>query len=399
MHALDRAVVAGRTCTPTSLDDAQRVLRDAASAQETVAFVGGGTEIGFGYALRAVDVLVETTRLDRVVEYQPADMVVEVEAGITLAAVQATLRPHGQRLALDPPQAERATLGGLVATNAFGPRRARYGSLRDLIVGISLIRADGARVRGGGKVVKNVAGFDLPKIAVGSLGSLGMIATATFRLHPLPETAAALRISGLGVDDVATLVRETQARQLEPVAILACRERGHYDFDIVFEGFAAGVAEQVERFGTLARTGGFAAEVVEPADAFARDGGFRGAGECRLRFAIPPAELARFERDALVPLDRALPASRTVAYPTLGVMFASVRTGGIAGASDALAAARRTAELLGGNAVVLEAGDPVVAERLDVYGALSPSFSLMRGLKDRFDPAHRLNPGRFLGKL
>ncbi|GAC1305914.1 MAG: FAD-binding oxidoreductase [Vulcanimicrobiaceae bacterium] len=393
-------IAAARTLRPTSLDEAHRILADAAATAQSVAFVGGATELGFGYAPRGVDVLLETTALDRVVEYHPADMVVEVECGITLAALQEALRPHGQRLALDPPHGDRATLGGLVATNAFGPRRTRYGSLRDLIVGVSLIRADGTRARGGGKVVKNVAGFDLPKLAVGSLGSLGMIATATFRLHPLPETTSARRVAGRPVEEIALVVREMLARQLEPVAVIATREADAYDLDVVFDGFSSGVAEQCLRFDALASALGVESQPLDDvASAFARDVAARSFGDVRMRFALPPDAFARFEREALVALRRTVPELRAVAYPTLGVVFAGAATRDVDGASDALAAARRVAEAAGGNAVVLEATDPIVAERLDAYGTLPPSFGLMRGLKDRFDPSHRLNPGRFLGRL
>ena len=400
MSATTYGIAATRIVRPTTLEDARRTLADAAAAGETVAFVGGATELGFGYAPRGVDVLVETTALDRVVEYQPADMVVEVECGITLAALQNALRPHGQRLALDPPHADRATLGGLVATNAFGPSRARYGSLRDLIVGVSFVRADGTRARGGGKVVKNVAGFDLPKLAVGSFGSLGMIATATFRLHPLPEKTSARRVAGHRVDDVATHVREMLVRQLEPLAAIATRGEAGYDFDVVFEGFASGVAEQCDRFDALAASLGLeVGPLDDAAQAFDLDARTRSFGDVRMRFALPPDAFARFEREALVVLQRTLPDLQAVAYPTFGVVFVGATTRAIDGASDALASARRIAEAVGGNAVVLEAGDPVVAERLDVFGTLPHAFSLMRGLKDRFDPSHRLNPGRFLGRL
>ena len=113
-------------------------------------------------------------------EHSPSDQIVVVEAGVTLATLQRTLAAHGQRLALDPPSADLATVGGIVAANAFGPRRTRFGTARDLIIGLSLVRADGIAARGGGKVVKNVAGFDLPRLFVGSLGTLGLITSVTF---------------------------------------------------------------------------------------------------------------------------------------------------------------------------------------------------------------------------
>src|SRR5205085_5839803 len=155
----------------------------------------------------------------RIVDYLPSDMVLTAEAGVTLAEINAAAREHRQMLALDAPQPDRATIGGLVATGAFGPRRARYGTIRDLIIGVTLVRADGVVARGGGKVVKNVAGFDLPKDACGSLGTLGMIANATFRLHPLPEASETVRFDGLSPDRVFALVLAAREAQLEPSSV------------------------------------------------------------------------------------------------------------------------------------------------------------------------------------
>src|SRR5207302_2779779 len=143
-----------------------------------------GTQLELGNPPDKIDAEVRTDRMRRIVDYSPSDMVLTAEAGVTLAEINAAAREHRQMLALDPPQPDRATIGGLVATGAFGPRRARYGAVRDLIIGVSLVRADGKIARGGGKVVKNVAGFDLPKVVCGSLGTLGLVGAAIFRLHP-----------------------------------------------------------------------------------------------------------------------------------------------------------------------------------------------------------------------
>ncbi len=394
-----RGVVATSTVAPLDLDDAARVMRETSAAGQTVAFTGGGTELGFGYPPARVDVSIDTTRLDRVVEYQPADMVVEVECGVTLAALQARLAPHGQRLALDAPQPERATLGGLVATNAFGPRRTRFGSMRDLIVGVSFLRADGARVRGGGKVVKNVAGFDLPKLAVGSFGSLGMIATVTLRLHPVPESTLGVATTVPSASDVAAVVRACFANQLEPAALVAVRDTHGYAVTALFEGFASGAREQVDRFAALVRERGFVTRDAVASDVAALDADVRAHGDVRVRIAVPSADVERADRDAIAPLAAALADARAIVYPSLGIAFLSGMGNGRGAVVDALLAARRAVEARGGNLVVTHADDALVAERVDVFGTLPPSFALMRGLKERFDPAGRLNPGRFLGKL
>jgi glycolate oxidase FAD binding subunit len=395
-----RGTPAKSIVAPADIAEASAILTEAGARGEAVAFLGGGTELGLGYPPTRIDRLVKTERLTRVVEYAPADLVVEVEAGLTLAALQKHLAPHGQRLALDTPHPEIATLGGLIATGAFGPRRARYGTLRDLIVGVSLVRADGARVRGGGKVVKNVAGFDLPKIAVGSLGSLGLIATATFRLHPLPEAAQALRVPGCDGAALAALSRELIARKLEPAAFLAHRTgAAAYDAYVIFEGFAAGVEDQAARFEKLAAALSSVAERVPGPLASKVDEEARTHGDVRLRLAVAPADVALLERDALGPLARALAETRTIVYPTLGIAFVSGYCNGNEAIASAVAEARRDVEARAGNLVVLDIRDPALAERVDPFGTLPGSFFLMRRLKERFDPSGRLNPGRFLGGL
>lgn len=393
--------LAGAVVAPGSIDEAAALIREGTARATAVSFLGGGTELGLGYAPARVDVLVKTGRLDRIVDYAPADMVVEVEAGVTLAALQKTLAPHGQRLALDPPHPELATLGGLVATNAFGPRRARFGGVRDLIVGVSLVRADGERVRGGGKVVKNVAGFDLPKLATGSLGTLGMIATATFRLHPLPETMRALRVARCDAARVRRLTREIVARQLEPAALIAERTGSNeFAFYACFEGFERGANEQAKRFAQLASGDGAPAETLgDPATPGACDESIRTRGDVRLRISAPPASLEAVERDALAPLAAALDDPAVALYPSLGTAFVSGYLGARAGALEAFTRARAALEALGGNLVLLDARDAAFAAEFDVYGTLPASFPLMRRLKERFDPTGRLNAGRFVGGL
>src|SRR5207244_1524174 len=151
-------------------------------------------------------------------------------------------------LALDPPHPVEATLGGIVAANSFGPLRTRYGSVRDLIIGVSILRADGTRAKGGGKVVKTVAGFDLPKLMCGSFGTLAFIATATFRVHPLPEKTVTLRARG---SDPLELVRRVRALQLEPAAMIALGEGAGWDVYLRFEGFRSGVRAQREKLREL----------------------------------------------------------------------------------------------------------------------------------------------------
>ena len=185
----------GGILEPNTLPEATTLMRDLASEGAPVFLRGGGTHtIG---RQNDDDVIVSTRGLNRIVEYAPEDQTVTVEAGVTIAQLSEVLATRGQRLVVDVTDPQRATVGGAIAANVSGPRRLRFGSLKDLILGVSLVRADGVAARAGGKVVKNVAGFDLSKLVVGSYGTLALVTTATLRVHPLPEASAALRIAQL----------------------------------------------------------------------------------------------------------------------------------------------------------------------------------------------------------
>lgn len=381
----------------------------AAGEQLRLGFLGGGTAIELGHPPSALDAVLATDRLTRVLEYAPADMVLVAEAGTTLAAVQAQARAHGQRLALDPPWPERATLGGLIATGGFGPLRARYGGIRDLIIGVTLVRADGQVARGGGKVVKNVAGFDLPKVACGSLGTLGLIAAAAFRLHPLPEVATTVLAPGLSPDAVVALLAAARHAQLEPAAAVAIASPGadtagsaggRFDLGLVFEGFARGVSHQVAQLVELAGKAGGSAEPLSDAAAgefWRRHDAVRTAVPLRIRIASLPT---RF------PAVAALVAGigSLAWYPTLGVGFVGTASGALpTGASpgDAAAAvAAARSQLIGdGGSLVIETAPAALRAAVDPWGPVPQSFAIMQQLKQRFDPDRRLNPGRFVGGL
>src|SRR5262245_30606663 len=148
---------------------------------------GGGTRMAVGAPPGRAGLVLGLRRLARLLEHEPGDLTATAEAGMTFVAFQAELGQRGQWLSLDPPHADRATIGGILASNASGPRRHLYGTARDLLIGVTVVAADGTVIKGGGKVVKNVAGYDLPKLYIGSFGTLGVIAEATVRLRPRPD--------------------------------------------------------------------------------------------------------------------------------------------------------------------------------------------------------------------
>ena len=404
------ALATARQEHPGTLAEAVEVLRRTERDRERVLFLGGGTELSLGAPPAGVEVLLGTERLERVVEHAPLDQIVTVEAGVRLASLQDLLAGSGQMLALDPPWASRATLGGLVATNAFGPRRTRYGSIRDLIIGVSIVRADGTEARGGGKVVKNVAGFDLPKLMVGSLGTLGFIATVTFRLHPRPETERTVLFADLDAEGVRRVVLALREAQLEPGAVaalvheggddLGVRFDGRFELGVRFEGFEAGVRQQSMKLLELATRQGWGAESLgaEIARAFwaRHDEARESSAGFRAKLAAEPMELERVANAAIGSLFTALEVPRCVCYPVLGLAFVA---GEVLVPGQVAAAVTAAREAIPEGSVVLHAAPPEVRAAVDVWGPPPAALPLMRAVKQRLDPEWRLAPGRFVGGL
>ena len=410
MTAVTTPGATAREVRPRTLEEAREAMAQAARDGARVLFVGGGTELELGAPPSSVDLKFRTDGLDRVVEHAPLDQIVIVEAGVRLGVLQALLATKGQMLALDPPWPDRATIGGVVATNAFGARRTRYGSIRDLIIGISIVRADGTAARGGGKVVKNVAGFDLPKLMVGSLGTLALITTVTFRLHPLPEGSSTVLFRDLDAEGVRRLRLAIRQAQLEPGAVAALvREGGadlgvrfdaRFELGVRFEGFLAGVEQQTGRLQELAQVQGWAPEQLDPAaarDFWARHDWAREAKTSfRAKLAARPSEVERMVNGVLASLFPALAQPQAIYYPTLGLGFVTGEPRDGASVTKAVGAAR---EALQGGSLTIHAAPADVRQAVDVWGPPPPALSLMNSVKERLDPARRLAPGRFVGGI
>lgn len=387
---------------PSSVEDAVEILRRSAGRNETLAFVGGGADLELGAPPARLDAVLRTGGMNRLVEHAPSDQIAVVEAGMTLAAFQAAIGVHRQRLALDPALPERRTVGGIIAANAFGPRRARFGSVRDLLIGISFVRADGTPARGGGKVVKNVAGFDLPKLMVGSLGTLGLITTATFRLHPRPEEETTLLLPGRSAADVRALGSRIKEAQLEPSSVVAMRrEGGAYDMAVRFEGFRAGVEEQRDRLAASLRSGDGACDILDEAGAsrlWSEYDELRSTPPLRAKVAALPSSVEILSRDVLPGLAAVMPGLRFAWYATLGLGFVGATPGDPVDAAAAIGSARENLARLGGT-LVLEAAPSSVRSLVDVWGPPPASLPLVRSVKERLDPERRLAPGRFVGGI
>ncbi|SDY47384.1 glycolate oxidase FAD binding subunit [Geodermatophilus africanus] len=376
-------VVPREVVQPDTIDQVAVVLRAAAADGRTVVPVGGRSKLTWARPPESCDLLLDLTGLDRVVEHVAGDLTVVAEAGVRLADLQEQVGRAGQLLALDPPE-EGATLGGLVSANASGPRRLRYGTTRDLLIGITVVLADGTVAHAGGKVVKNVAGYDLGKLFTGAHGTLGVVASTTWRLHPVPP---ARRVVTLELPDAAAagplsvaLARST----LTPSAVeLIAGADGTARLVVLFESIAESVAGQA---GAAVDLLGGGEESEDLPDDLGRHPG--GADDVLLRLAYAPASLAAV-------LD-ALPTGTAVtAHAATGVSYAAVPAGQ---AVDALPRLRTALAPHDGSAVVLRAPD-AVRDALDHWGPVGDSLDLMRRVKERFDPERRMSPGRFVGGL
>jgi glycolate oxidase FAD binding subunit len=380
--------------TPSCLDHLSGLLR-ATGPAATIAVVGGATKTGLGAPPTGLDVIVSTARLDRVLEHHPDDLVVRAQAGMRLDALQQALAPSGQWLALDPPE-QGATLAGIVAANASGPRRHRHGTARDLLIGVTAVLADGTVAHSGGKVVKNVAGYDLGKVLTGSLGTLAVLAELTFRLHPVPRARRSVTVATPSVADLDRLLACLRRSRLEPSAIEYTGDTadGRGSLTVLFEGPAAAVDTQARDAATL--MGADAETADSPPDGFGAHPW--DATALGLRVAVEPASLPRMVSRVGDLVREAGAVARIRAHAGVGVARV-----GVAGITDPV----RVAALLAGlraaagpfdGSVVVAAASPPVKAALDVWGPVR-GLEVMRRVKAQFDPHRRLSPGRFVGGI
>lgn len=347
---------------------------------------GGGTQMDFGEAPSRYDLALDLRRLNRVVEYEPADLTVTVEAGLRLADLQARLGEHGQWLPLDPPLPADASIGGVLATNASGPARIAHGTARDHVIGMTVALADGRVVRSGGRVVKNVAGYDMAKLHIGAFGSLGVIMQVSFKVAPRPLVEQSLVFEG-NADRLARLSRVIWDAGLAVNGLLLLRREGEWRLLARLAGSAAAV-ERSERDSTaLAKALALKTSVATP-DAWEPALGPKEMnGTVRARLSLRPSDLIA----SLASLEDAWAVE---AYPTAGVAHA-VWTAVPAGRLREL---RAMCESRGG-ALVLVAAPAVLKREVGVWGSPRQDFALMRRLKEQFDPKGTLVPGRLLGGL
>ena len=392
-------VVPGAIAEPPTPAVLAKTLAWAAETGRTVVVRGGGTKLGWGPRSQAVDVLLSTAAMNAVEAHRLGDLTATVQAGATLAGTNAVLARHRQWLPLDPPWGEQATIGGIVATNDSGPRRQRHGAPRDLIIGMTLARADGVIAHSGGIVVKNVAGYDLARLMTGSFGCLAVILTATFKLSPLAEASRTVSVELPTVVGCARFVTALLAHGATPTALELATPPA--TVLVRFESVETVAVKQAALAVTVAREQGGAAAVLADDDeraAWQTYGArvFGGDGTI-VKLAILPAELLA----TLAWLDDAS-STRKLDYVVTGRVGLGVLYLGLNGAASqqaSLVTALRERLPVGRGSAVIQRADSELKALVDVWGPVGDGLRIMREVKRRFDPTKTLNPGRGPGGL
>jgi glycolate oxidase FAD binding subunit len=417
-YAVD-GVIPQVVALPVTVEEVAEVMRLASRENAAVIPWGGGTAMSLGNIPRRYDIALCLSRLNQIVEHEPADLTATIQAGKSLADLQRHLAESGQFLALDPPSSQDATIGGILAVNASGPSRHAYGTARDLILGMRAVQADGRIIKAGGRVVKNVAGYDLSRLFIGSLGSLGVIVEACFRLAPLPRaerTAVVSLPSALEAWRFVTQTANISLRAVEllnaaavrqPTALSEPTEDG-YALVLAMAGEPTALERSLKEIAELSRRTADSAfaEVDESAQgqlwqaiaALARPS---SDASLVCKAAVLPSQVPTLS-EQLETTGRELGLEPLLlSHLTAGIVYSAWPLPQDEATQPALnlATALRHAVAGLGGSLVVEACPLALKERIDVWGEPAADFPLMQRIKEQFDPQGILSPGRFLGRL
>ncbi len=407
-----------------SQEEVEAVVVACGKAGAAVVPWGGGTAIGIGNPPSRLDVVVCVDRLARIVELDEANLNVSAEAGVRLADLQTVLARKQEFLPLHPPRADRVTVGGLVAANSSGPTRLQYGTARDWVLGLRVVLPDGARIRCGGKVVKNVSGYDMNKLFIGSLGTLGVVTEATFKLLPVPSVRVTIVGLFRELSQAAAVVARTLESQLLPEALdaldsqalgavasaLGLADPSGYGLAIAVAGSRETVERQVRDFTRLfARSHAIGTTTLGGAQGAAA---WQAIGDVQARMGVTSEESVVVK--IAVPIGNTLhllsSAERlarrngwrgaVTAHAGSGIVRAGYLVEGatLESLRDGLRALRGEAESADGSLVV-ETAPTALKRSLDAWGKPPEAAAVMRRLKVEFDPRGLLSPGRFLAGI
>jgi glycolate oxidase FAD binding subunit len=419
-HGID-GLMARAVAHPVSLRELSLVMSAANRLGWAVAPWGGGTRTSLGNTLERLDVVVDLSRLNRVVEHNPADLTTTVQAGITLARLQEVLGVHGQFLALDPPLPDRATVGGTLAVGASGPLKWQYGSPRDVVIGMKMVQADGVVTKSGGRVVKNVSGYDMARLHIGALGTLGIIAEASFKLTPLPVGEATVVAAYKSTSNCIGAALGIFHSDVMPLALTAldgaagARLRamgltGNGLLAVRLGGRPLTLERQVRECRSICAEHG--AMEVEALQGESATGLWRGLADYGWDEGTTPLIGARVSVQPSAVVDIVESVERlesqdgihaeVVSQPAHGTVLISWYASGNSVSADvalnALGEVRNLAHREGGR-MIIERCPPDVKSRVDVWDDVGGPVTVMRRLKELYDPKRVLNPGRYVGGI
>ncbi|MGH9598615.1 MAG: FAD-binding oxidoreductase [Terracidiphilus sp.] len=395
----EHAHLCGNTVSAAPADAQQiaEVLRFANANGFIVTPTGGGTKLGWGNS-GAPAILLSLARMNAVREHAWQDMTCTVEAGCRWSAMQTELARHGQTVALDPLWPDRATVGGIVSTNDSGALRLRYGPLRDLVLGMTVVLADGTIAKTGGKVVKNVAGYDLHKLMTGSYGTLGVIAEVNFRLHPVEEHARTFTAIAPDAAVFAEPLRALLDAQMTPSSVQLRAQRGECALDVRFAAVPACLDGHAARLRKI--LGEIAVNESSEEVWLARQNLFNAADAMVLKISTLPSEICSLSAELQQPAAVEGIEITSVAQAH-GLTIVAIRSA-LKSAPDAaitfIEELRIKVRASGGSVVALQIPD-AMRGRIDAWDCQSSALPLMREIKRRFDPSRILNPGRFVGGI
>ncbi|HEX2741163.1 MAG TPA: FAD-binding oxidoreductase [Rubrobacter sp.] len=377
---------------PGSVEEISAVMKLASREGLAVSPRGGGTKLDLGAPPRELDLILSTARMNEIIEHVPGDQIVRTQSGLKLAALQEKLAGANQMLAIDPPEKD-ATVGGVVAANSSGPRRYKYGTVRDLIIGITVVLADGTVAKAGGKVVKNVAGYDLSKLFTGSFGTLGVIADANFRLHPRPESARTVAVEVETTQAARDAAQAIVHSQVEATAVELHWSDEAKLVTVLLESIPGGIDAKEEAASFLLK--GFGeVRTVEDEDSLGHD---ITGDEVEIKIGAPPAELASVLDSLLDAAERKDVTARITGHAGTGVTYAF-----LSGEEDAIVEVVeevREIRTRSGGSVVVRRAPASFKNRVDVWGPAGDYLGLTRRVKEKFDPGYFMNPGRFIGGI
>ncbi|HEV2493218.1 MAG TPA: FAD-binding oxidoreductase [Terriglobia bacterium] len=421
-HAVD-GLAPSAVVYPQSAEQVAAVLKCAAEHDLAVIPSRNLTKIATGNRPRRYDVALSLKDLNRVWYYEPADLVVSVEPGMKFGDLQHLLARHRLWLPLDPAGDARASLGGILAANSSGPLRPHYGTPRDMVLGMKIATTEGKVIKTGGRVVKNVTGYDISKLMIGSYGTLGVIVEASFKLYPIPAGRATLVLAAGTLEQARELRRAIQRSPLEPMRMVwldtqaakLVRESPSAAAEVSAPEIwieAGGSPRVLERYaGTLeeiSRGAGVSVERLEANSAeacWSRIAGFREAlagswpdSLAHLKAVVPPSASEEFLKQAQQRAAEVKLRLASLALPSVGVVYLSLLEGAREAVPRFNGALRAAAISLGGSLVV-ESCAPELKSQIDVWGPPGDDFAVMRKLKEAWDPKGILSPGRFVGGL